>query len=83
MKCVSLRSIVLNAPCSYADNKEEQEKTLQAFARGKAAITDIVWAEPFWISAADLAQDKKIITTMEVGALSTPFETPKDLSSFA
>jgi len=53
---------------SPTESKQDFQKRIQE------SQCDFEWSEPFWIMEADLAADKKFITTLQIGELSEPQE---------
>lgn len=50
-----------------AISREEQRKRIEATLRAGKSVPNIEWADPFWLDFADIAEDKKFITTMKPG----------------
>ena len=61
-------------PFSATISKDVLYDKLVAYAHGTQPSFVIEWSTPFWVQENDLAQDKKFITSLNVGQISEPVE---------
>ncbi len=54
------------------DRKKQEEQFQFLIEQVKEGQLDVIWGAPFWLKKSDIADDKQIILTMQVGEVSLP-----------
>lgn len=66
---------------SGMDNVSFMQELKQLVESGRSNI-EIDWCEPFWINKSEIAQDKKFLTTMEIGDVAMGNESAAGIELF-
>jgi hypothetical protein len=69
-------------PYSIKMTRNEQKKQLEEYAKTGRGVKGVLWSDPFWISASDIAAEKEFILKLQENETSMPHESENGFELF-
>ena len=69
-------------PYSIKMARKDQKKQLEEYARTGKGVKGILWSDPFWIAASEIAAEKEFILKLQENETSMPHESENGFELF-